>query len=210
MAARGRLGESTTTEFVLLGTAGAPIPMPVSGRGRICSVVRVDQRIFMIDCGRGTPTAFVEADLDFTRLDAVFVTHLHVDHTGDLTGMLLNPWGLRAHGDGRPPPPVEVHGPAAPSVAPDGDATFHRTKTIQETRPSRRGGDEVLRTSQLPGKRPLTFAQARGKVRRTQKGVLVVVRLITESVSACLPSLPWLCTSRLLRRPIRAVRTNGG
>src|SRR3984957_12879820 len=94
MAARGMHGGSMTTELVLLGTAGAP--MPVSGRGGICSVVIVDERIFMIDCGRGAPSAFVEAGLDFTQLEAVFITHLHVDHTGDLTGMLLYPWGVRA------------------------------------------------------------------------------------------------------------------
>jgi hypothetical protein len=61
-----------TTELVLLVTAGAP--MPVSGRGGTCSVVIVDERIFTIDCGRGAPSAFVEAGLDFTRLEAVFVT----------------------------------------------------------------------------------------------------------------------------------------
>jgi ribonuclease BN (tRNA processing enzyme) len=70
-----------TTELVLLGTPGAP--MPVAGRGGICSVIVVNERIFMIDCGRGAPSAFAEAGLDFTRLEAVFITHLHVDHTLD-------------------------------------------------------------------------------------------------------------------------------
>jgi len=28
-------------------------------------------------------------------LEAVFLTHLHADHTGDLAGMLLYPWGVR-------------------------------------------------------------------------------------------------------------------
>jgi ribonuclease BN (tRNA processing enzyme) len=122
-----------TTELVLLGTAGAP--MPVAGRGGICSVIVVDERVFMIDCGRGAPSAFAEAGLDFTRLEAVFITHLHVDHTGDLTGMLLYPWGVRAEPDGRPLPPVGVYGPATPSAAPAGDATFRRRTTINEARP---------------------------------------------------------------------------
>ena len=82
-----------STELVLLGTAGAP--MPVAGRGGIASALVVGERVFVIDCGRGAPSAFVDAGLDFRRLDAVFVTHQHADHIGDLPGMLLYPWGIR-------------------------------------------------------------------------------------------------------------------
>src|SRR4051794_15004757 len=89
---------SMTTELVLLGTAGAP--MPVAGRAGISSALIVGERVFVIDCGRGSPSAFVDAGLDFTRLEAVFLTHLHADHTGDLAGMLLYPWGVRAGDDG--------------------------------------------------------------------------------------------------------------
>ncbi|MBV9000022.1 MAG: MBL fold metallo-hydrolase, partial [Solirubrobacterales bacterium] len=77
------------TELVLLGTAGAPLP--VAGRGGISSAVVVDDRVFVIDCGRGSPSALVDAGLDFTQLEAIFITHLHADHVGDLPGMLLYP-----------------------------------------------------------------------------------------------------------------------
>src|ERR1700728_5272006 len=78
-----------TSELVLLGTAGAPFP--VAGRGGISSVLIVDGRVFVIDCGRGTPSAFADAGLDFSRLEAVLLTHLHADHTGDLPAMLEHP-----------------------------------------------------------------------------------------------------------------------
>jgi ribonuclease BN (tRNA processing enzyme) len=122
-----------TTELILLGTAGAP--MPVAGRGGIASVLVVGERIFAIDCGRGSPSAFVDAGLDFRRLEAVFVTHLHADHVGDLPGMLLYPWGVRtgAHG---PLPPIRVYGPAAPEALPSGDAAFHRDTTVDPERPA--------------------------------------------------------------------------
>jgi ribonuclease BN (tRNA processing enzyme) len=122
-----------TTELVLLGTAGAP--MPVAGRAGICSALIVDGRVFVVDCGRGAPSAFVEAGLDFTRLEAVFLSHLHVDHTGDLAGMLLYPWGVRVGEDGSPLSPISVYGPAAPRVPPAGDASFHRDTTIHPERP---------------------------------------------------------------------------
>ena len=115
------------TELILLGTAGAPMPVP--GRRGISSALVVDGRVFVVDCGRGSPSAFAEAGLDFTRLEAVFLTHLHVDHIGDLPGMLLYPWGVRTGGNG-PLPPIRVYGPSQPRALPTGDDVFHRQTTI--------------------------------------------------------------------------------
>jgi len=121
------------TELILLGTAGAP--MPVAGRAGISSALVVDERVFIIDCGRGSPSAFADAGLDFARLEAVFLTHLHADHIGDLPGMLLYPWGVR-EGDNGPLAPIRVYGPARPETLPAGDATFKRTTTIHAELPA--------------------------------------------------------------------------
>jgi ribonuclease BN (tRNA processing enzyme) len=119
--------------LVLLGTAGAP--MPVAGRAGISAALVVDGRVFVIDCGRGSPSAFVDAGLDFTRLEAVFLTHLHADHIGDLPGMLLYPWGVRV-GDNGPLAPIRVYGPSRPHTVPTGDAAFHRETTIHPELPA--------------------------------------------------------------------------
>jgi ribonuclease BN (tRNA processing enzyme) len=128
-----------TTELVLLGTAGGP--MPVAGRAGISSALIVDGRVFVIDCGRGSPSAFAEAGLDFSRLEAVFLTHLHADHTGDLAGMLLYPWGIR--GENGPLAPIRVYGPSRPEAVPTGDATFHRETTIHPELPAPGSADLV-------------------------------------------------------------------
>ena len=121
-----------TTELVLLGTAGAP--MPVAGRAGTSSALVVDRRVFVVDCGRGSPSAFVDAGLDFSQLEAVFLTHLHGDHTGDLAGMLVYPWGGRVDDNG-PLDPIRVYGPSRPQRLADGDATFHRETTIHPELP---------------------------------------------------------------------------
>jgi ribonuclease BN (tRNA processing enzyme) len=121
------------TELVLLGTAGAPLP--VAGRAGISSALIVDERVFIIDCGRGSPSGFAGAGLSFSRLEAVFLTHLHADHIGDLAGMLLYGWGVRvgAHG---PLAPIRVYGPPRPDMMPAGDAVFHRETTIHPELPA--------------------------------------------------------------------------
>jgi ribonuclease BN (tRNA processing enzyme) len=128
------------TELVLLGTAGAPLP--VAGRGGISSALVVDGRVFVIDCGRGSPSAFADAGLDFSRLEAVFLTHFHVDHTGDLAGMVLYPWGIREDANG-PLPPIRVYGPPRLEALPEGDELFHRETTISPERPAPGASDLV-------------------------------------------------------------------
>jgi ribonuclease BN (tRNA processing enzyme) len=122
-----------TTELVLLGTAGAPLP--VAGRAGISTALIIDRRVFVIDCGRGAPSAFAEAGLDFSRLETVFLTHLHADHVGDLPGMLLYGWGGRVRDDCKLAP-IHVYGPSRPETLPSGDATFHRQTTIHPELPA--------------------------------------------------------------------------
>jgi ribonuclease BN (tRNA processing enzyme) len=121
------------TELILLGTAGAP--MPVAGRGGISSALVVDGSVLVVDCGRGAPSAYANAGLDFARLEAVFLTHLHVDHIGDLAGLLIYPWGGRVGSDG-PLPPVQVYGPGRPDAVPVGGPNFMRETTIHPADPA--------------------------------------------------------------------------
>jgi ribonuclease BN (tRNA processing enzyme) len=116
------------TELILLGTAAAPFP--VAGRRGISSARVVDGRVFLIDTGRGSPSAYVEEGLDFTRLEAILITHLHADHTGDLVGMLLYPWGVRGGLD-----PIIVYGPGRPGMLPAADGPFKRETTIDPELP---------------------------------------------------------------------------
>lgn len=51
-------------------------------------VVEVRGKLFLLDCGEGTQIQLRRSRLRFTKIGAVFVTHLHGDHCFGLIGMI--------------------------------------------------------------------------------------------------------------------------
>lgn len=51
-------------------------------------VVEIRGKLFMIDCGEGTQIQLYRTHLNFTRLNTVFISHLHGDHCFGLIGMI--------------------------------------------------------------------------------------------------------------------------
>lgn len=116
--------------IITLGTAGGPRWWERSRGARrqgIATAVEVGGAVYLVDCGRGATSQFVEADLEAQDLRGIFITHLHSDHTVDLVGLLLFCWmhgtapGQRgdAHirvigpGDRGQLPPLNANAPAA-------------------------------------------------------------------------------------------------
>ncbi len=58
---------------------------------RSCSsyCVQTDEVSFLLDCGFGTLRRLTEAGIDYRHLDAVFCSHHHLDHFGDLPPLLM-------------------------------------------------------------------------------------------------------------------------
>lgn len=113
-ALRGH-AQAANTRLVLLGTAGGPVWWHGSTREGIASAVVVNDAVYLIDCGDGVGRQFRHAGLGGQRvgeglehLRAIFLTHLHSDHTIDYPNLLVmgQPNGLR--GATRP---IEVYGP---------------------------------------------------------------------------------------------------
>ncbi len=83
-------GPKPGTWLVLLGTrAGPGIDITRSQTG---SVVVVDGRPYLIDCGYGTLRQLVASNVGYLQVSTVFFTHLHDDHTADLPALLSFQW----------------------------------------------------------------------------------------------------------------------
>ncbi len=72
-------------EVIPLGTGAA---IPTRHRHLSACALRREGRLFLFDGGEGTQHRLLEAGLNRSRLEAVFVTHLHGDHLFGLPGLL--------------------------------------------------------------------------------------------------------------------------
>lgn len=72
-------------EINILG-CGAALPTPK--RLSSVQVVNIREKLFMLDCAEGTQMALRKSRIAFSRLQAIFITHLHGDHVFGLLGML--------------------------------------------------------------------------------------------------------------------------
>jgi ribonuclease BN (tRNA processing enzyme) len=142
------------TSLVILGT-GTPNTDPE--RSGPATAVVVDNRAFLIDAGPGVVRRAAKAArdrdipaLEAQRLNHVFITHLHSDHTVGLPDLLYTPWVLDR------PDPLRVLGPPGIQKMMDGigaawaDDIELRINGL-EPREHNRDGYRPLVTEVLPG-----------------------------------------------------------
>jgi ribonuclease BN (tRNA processing enzyme) len=75
--------------FITLGTHGGPLPD--AKRSQPANALVVDRAVYLVDSGDGAAEQLAKAGLSLQAVRAVFISHLHFDHTGGLFGVL----GLR-------------------------------------------------------------------------------------------------------------------
>jgi ribonuclease BN (tRNA processing enzyme) len=104
------------TKLVLLGTRGGPgVDL---NRSETASAVVVDGVTYLLDCGYGTMRALVASGLGFLKVDTLFLTHLHDDHTADIAALLAHQW------TGSKSTPTHVYGPYATAATVAGALQF--------------------------------------------------------------------------------------
>jgi ribonuclease BN (tRNA processing enzyme) len=107
------------TELLMLGTAGGP-PLR-KNRSEPATLLIVDGRPYLIDCGIGTVRRLVEAGIPSETIGTIFLTHLHPDHDLGLVDVMGNDYfHLDLASDARK---INIYGP--PQTSELVEAAFH-------------------------------------------------------------------------------------
>ena len=91
------LSSDNCLEITLTGTQGGPpVVNGLAGAGTLVRYGSVSggcgDVLMQFDAGRGTTERLSQLGLSPTDLDAIFLTHIHSDHTEGLAGLLLYRW----------------------------------------------------------------------------------------------------------------------
>jgi len=116
---RGQAAQQTGTELVLLGTQGGPTVS--ANRTQASSVLIVDGRPYLVDCGYGAIKALVQAGLTLGNVSNVFITHLHDDHTADVAALIALKWTAS-----QTPGAATIYGPYGTAAMVDAAIAFSK------------------------------------------------------------------------------------
>ncbi|MFC4210791.1 ribonuclease Z [Pedobacter lithocola] len=72
-------------EVTILGSSSAT---PVFNRNPSAQLLNCNEKYYLIDCGEGTQQQLTKYNLKATRIDYIFISHLHGDHYFGLIGLL--------------------------------------------------------------------------------------------------------------------------
>lgn len=95
-------------DITFMGTGG---PRPSLERANSGQVLRIGDHLMLLDCGGGTTRRILEAGFNATKIEHLFLTHLHSDHTLDYAEFMLGSWAtgrsaMRVFG---PPGTARIH-----------------------------------------------------------------------------------------------------
>lgn len=78
-------GQEMPFQLTILGSSSA---LPTSNRYPTAQVLQVLGRFFLIDCGEGTQTQMRKYKIGFSKINHIFISHLHGDHIFGLIGLI--------------------------------------------------------------------------------------------------------------------------
>ena len=105
-------------ELTILGCGSAT---PTSKQFPTAQLLKMQERFFLVDCGEGTQQQLRRSKAKFSRINHIFISHLHGDHFFGLPGLLSSFHLLNRS------TPLHIYGP--PNLKTWLDLTFSSTNT---------------------------------------------------------------------------------
>jgi len=90
-------------EVTILGSSSAT---PIFNRNPTSQALNINERLYLIDCAEGTQQQMLRFGIKSTRIEYIFISHLHGDHYLGLVGLLSS-----LHLNGRSKP-ITIFAPA--------------------------------------------------------------------------------------------------
>ena len=91
-----------TFEVTILGSNSA---LPAHGRFPTSQIVNYNDRLFLVDCGEGAQIQLSRYKVRISKIDHVFISHMHGDHYFGLIGLITS-YNLNRRVN-----PLHIHGP---------------------------------------------------------------------------------------------------
>ncbi len=89
---RGAIQEKPLTDSMIVTLLGTGSPTPTPDRFGPCVLVQAGNQTLMFDGGRGTTIRMRQLRVQLARIDALFLTHYHSDHTSGIPDVWLTRW----------------------------------------------------------------------------------------------------------------------
>jgi ribonuclease Z len=126
----------STDEALQVRILGTGYPRPDARHAGPSAVVMARGKWFVVDAGRGTTMRIAGTDLKYEAMRAVFLTHLHSDHTAGLPDLFITSWQF-----GRKTTPLELYGPSGTKQLADAMLQFfaydiHIRRDVVEKHPA--------------------------------------------------------------------------
>ncbi|MEJ7779974.1 MAG: ribonuclease Z [Daejeonella sp.] len=106
-------------EVTILGSSSST---PIFNRNPSAQLLNVNEKFILIDCGEATQNQLLHFGLKASRIDHIFISHLHGDHYLGLVGLLSS-----LHLNGRTKP-IDIFGP--PGLIEIIDIQFKHSQTF--------------------------------------------------------------------------------
>ena len=72
-------------EVTILGSSSAT---PIFNRNPTAQILNINEKLYLVDCAEGTQQQMLRFDVKASRIDHIFISHLHGDHYLGLVGLL--------------------------------------------------------------------------------------------------------------------------